>query len=250
MPGVRVGGNGPSTVVKVRRQRGYAPVSRRRLRLRVLGLLLIFAVGLPGGLIGVFRVARPPLTPYMAFRVVAEGAPLDYRWRGLGAMSPHILRAVIAAEDTRFMQHNGFDWTEVESAVRESRHGRRLRGASTISMQCARALFLWPGRSVVRKALEAYLTVLLEALWPKQRILEVYLNVVEWGDGVYGCEAAAEHSLHTSCADLDPEQAARLAAILPNPRRWSAAHPGRYVRKRIATVLERMPLVAVPRRSD
>lgn len=223
--------------------------NRRRLVLRLLALLLVFAVGLPVAAITLLRVVHPPLTPYMAFRAVFEGAVPEYRWRDLDTMSPHIIRAVIAAEDTRFMQHNGFDWTEMESALRESERGGRLRGASTISMQCARVLFLWTERSIVRKGLEAYLTVLLEMLWPKRRILEVYLNVVEWGDGLYGCEAAAERHLRTSCAALTAEQAARLAAILPNPYGWSASHPGRYLRARIATILARMPLVAVPTRS-
>lgn len=221
---------------------------RRRLAVRLIVLPLTVAVGFPVAVIAVLRVIHPPLTPYMAVRAV-RGAGLDYRWRDLGTMSPQIVRAVVAAEDTRFVHHNGFDWTEMESAVRASQHGARLRGASTISMQCARALFLWPERSIVRKGLEAYLTVLLEAFWPKRRILEVYLNIVEWGDGVYGCEAAAERHLHTSCAALNAEQAARLAAILPNPYRWSASHPGRNLRRRIATILDRMPLVRVPNRS-
>ncbi len=220
---------------------------RRRLALFCASLLMV-GVLIPVVTILFLRVVRPPFTPYMLVRALSDGVTLDYRWRPLGSMSPHIARAVIAAEDTRFMQHNGFDWTEVESAVRESERGRPLRGASTISMQCARSLFLWPGRSVARKALEAYLTVLLEHLWPKRRILEVYLNVVEWGDGIYGCQAAADRHLHRSCADLTPEQAASLAAILPNPHKWSASRPGHYLRMRTATILDRMPLVAVPPR--
>lgn len=221
---------------------------RRRIALALTSALLLVTVAIPAATILILRIVPPLFTPYMLVRTLSDGVLMDYRWRPLSSMSPHILRAVIAAEDTRFMQHNGFDWTEVESAVRESGRGRPLRGASTISMQCARSLFLWPGRSVVRKGLEAYLTVLLEHLWPKQRILEVYLNVVEWGDGIYGCQAAAERHLHTACADLSAEEAARLAAILPNPHRWSASRPGHYVRTRVATILERMPLVAVPRR--
>jgi monofunctional biosynthetic peptidoglycan transglycosylase len=193
-----------------------------------------------------FRFVPPPLTPFMVVRRVATGTGWDYRWMPLTAMSPFIVRAVIAAEDTRFVQHHGFDWTEVESAVADQRRGRRLRGASTISMQCARCLFLWPGRSVVRKAIEAYLTVLLEALWPKSRILEVYLNIVEWGESTYGCEAAARRHLGVSCATLDAEAAARLAAILPSPRHWSARRPGPYVQRRVRTILERMTQVAVP----
>jgi len=209
-------------------------------------LVVLLALAAPLLTVALFRFVRPPLTTFMLVRAVADRGRPDYRWRPLSSMSPHIVRAVIAAEDARFMQHRGFDWTEVESAVRRSQRGGRLRGASTISMQCARTLLLWPGRDVIRKGLEAYLTVLLEGLWPKQRILEIYLNVVEWGDGIYGCEAAAQHHLQTTCAALDIDQAARLAAILPNPRRWSAARPGRYVRRRSATIQARMPLVAIP----
>jgi monofunctional glycosyltransferase len=219
----------------------------RRCVFRFLAGFLLFAVLLPVATIAVFRSARPPLTAYMVFRAVVDRRMPDFRWISLQSMSPHILRAVVAAEDARFMQHRGFDWTEMQSAVRASQRGRRLRGASTISMQCARSVFLWPGRSAVRKGIEAYLTILLEALWSKERILETYLNVVEWGDGIYGCEAAAQRHLRTSCARLDVEQAARLAAILPNPRRWSASQPGRYVRQRVGTIRERMSQVAVPR---
>jgi monofunctional biosynthetic peptidoglycan transglycosylase len=176
------------------------------------------------------------------------GAPVDYEWVRFRGMSPSLVRAVIAAEDARFMQHSGFDWTEVEAAWRENQRGRRLRGASTISMQCARMLFLWPGRGVLRKGAEVYLTVWLEALWPKERILQTYLNVVEWGNGVYGCEAAARAYFDTSCAALTPEQAARLAAVLPNPHRWAPNRPGPYVRRRTSVILARMSHVDVPRR--
>lgn len=213
---------------------------------RVLAVFLILTVGVPVSTVALLRVVRPPITPFMVFRALGAGTRPDYRWTKLRAMSPHILRAVVAAEDARFMQHHGFDWTEMESAVRRSQRGGRLRGASTISMQCARALLLWPGRNVVRKAIEAYLTVLIEAVWSKQRILETYLNVVEWGDGIYGCEAAAQRHLRTSCGALDIDQAARLAAILPSPRRWSATRPSRYVRQRSLTIRDRMSLVAVP----
>ncbi|MFN8626913.1 MAG: monofunctional biosynthetic peptidoglycan transglycosylase [Candidatus Binatia bacterium] len=219
----------------------------RRWAVRWLAIVALLALALPLAAIAVLRGVRPPLTTYMAVRAVVARRMPDYRWMSLRNMSPQILKAVVAAEDARFMQHRGFDWTEMQSAVRASQRGRRLRGASTISMQCARSLFLWPGRSAVRKGIEAYLTVLLEALWPKARILEMYLNIVEWGDGIFGCEAAAQRYFQTSCADLDTEQAARLAAILPNPRRWSASQPGRYVRKRVLTIRDRMTQVALPR---
>ena len=212
----------------------------------LLSILLVAALA-PISAIGVFRLLRPPTTPFMLTRAVIGGAPIDYRWMRLRFISSNLVRAVVAAEDARFMQHHGFDWTEVETAFRESEDGGRLRGASTISMQCARTLFLWPGRSMVRKAVEGYLTVLLEALGSKARILEVYLNLVEWGDGIYGCEAAAQRYFDVSCAALTAEQAATLAAILPNPRQWSARRPSPYIRKRIAIIMNRMTQVAIPR---
>ncbi len=218
----------------------------RRLARCVLITLVLAGVVMP--VLGILAFARvaPPVTPFMLIRA-ATGSWIDYHWVPMQRMSPHLVRAVIAAEDARFLQHSGFDWTEMESALQESERGGRLRGASTISMQCARVLFLWPGRGIVRKGLEAYLTVWIEALWNKARILEVYLNTVEWGDGIYGCEAAAQRHLDTACTALDAEQAARLAAILPNPHKWSASRPGPYVRQRAATILERMSKVAVPR---
>jgi monofunctional biosynthetic peptidoglycan transglycosylase len=207
----------------------------------------LLGVALPVLSLLVFRLLPPPLTPFMLVRALG-GAPLHCQWVPLASMSPHVVRAVVAAEDARFMHHAGFDWTEVEAALRAGRHGHRLRGASTISMQCARTLFLWPGRSWSRKAVEAYLTVLLEAFWTKRRILETYLNLVEWGDGVYGCEAAARAYFDTSCAALTAEQAARMAAVLPNPRAWAPNHPGPFVRRRTSLILARMSQVEVPSR--
>jgi monofunctional glycosyltransferase len=220
---------------------------RRRIFRRLAGSVLIVGVVAPIVVIGAFRWIAPPVTPFMLARAVFHGAPIEKRWVALRDMSPTLPRAVIAAEDARFMQHHGFDWIEVESAWRDGQHGRRLRGASTISMQCARTLFLWPGRSVLRKGVEAYLTVLLELLWSKARILEVYLNLVEWGNGIYGCEAAARHDFGVSCAALDANQSARLAAVLPNPRRWSASQPRPHVRRYADVILRRMPQVATPR---
>jgi monofunctional biosynthetic peptidoglycan transglycosylase len=216
-----------------------------RLLRKVVLVALLLMVALPVLLVAAMRFVHPPATPHMIGRGLA-GAPLHYQWLPFDRMSPAIVRAVVAAEDTRFMEHKGFDWTEVEQAWRAHRGGRRLRGASTISMQVARTVFLWPERSVIRKGAEAYLTVLVEALWPKRRILETYLNLVEWGDGIYGCEAAAQHYFGKSCAALSAEEAARLAAILPNPRLWSPKRSGGYVHRRTRVILRRMPLVAVP----
>jgi monofunctional glycosyltransferase len=220
-------------------------ISRRVRRLAIA--VALATVVLPVAVILVLRFVSPPLTPFMLVRAIG-GAPIDYHWIPLRAMSPHVVRAVVAAEDARFMQHSGFDWVEVEAAMRANQRGRTLRGASTISMQCARTLLLWPGRSVARKGIEAYLTVLLEMVWGKRRILEAYLNLVEWGNGIYGCEAAARAYFGISCASVDAAQSARLAAILPSPRRWSAADPNPYVRRRANVILARMAHVEVPER--
>jgi len=156
------------------------------------------------------------------------------RWVPLEGISPQLAIAVVAAEDQKFPRHNGFDFDAISRAAQEER--RRTRGASTISQQLAKNLYLWPGRSLVRKGLEAYLTVLLEALWPKQRILEVYLNVVEFGPGVFGAEAASHHFFGKSARRLTLEEAALLAAVLPNPKRMSPARPSAYVRSRAAQI--------------
>jgi monofunctional biosynthetic peptidoglycan transglycosylase len=185
----------------------------------------------------------PPLTPLMVLRVV-EGAldgkrvGIAQQWVPLDDVSPALVRAVIAAEDARFFQHWGVDVRELENAreYNERQHGRRLRGASTITMQCARSVFLWPGRTYVRKALEVYLALLMEQLWGKRRILETYLNVVEWGPGVYGAEAAARRYFGVSASELDPARAALLAAALPAPRRFDPSAPSAHLRRRAATI--------------
>lgn len=153
----------------------------------------------------------------------------DFRWVSLERISPQAAIAVIASEDQTFPFNYGFDFGSIRGAVRAAEHGARLRGASTISQQVARNLFLWPGRSWVRKGLEAYFTVLLEALWPKERILEVYLNVAQFGRGIYGVEAAARRFYHEPAARLTPGQAALLAAVLPDPVHWHVERPSRFV---------------------
>ena len=206
---------------------------------RALLLLLAIFVGLPLFLTALYRVVPPPLTPLMVIRVL-EGEGLERSWRGLAEISPHMGRAAIAAEDNLFCRHFGIDWDAVRTVLEDYRAGKRLRGASTITMQTAKNLFLWPERSYVRKALEVYLALYLEALWPKQRILEVYLNVAEFGAGIYGAEAAARHAFGRSAARIGPRQAALLAAVLPNPRVRSATAPSPTVRRKAATVRTRV----------
>ncbi|WP_307352736.1 monofunctional biosynthetic peptidoglycan transglycosylase [Caulobacter ginsengisoli] len=193
--------------------------------------LIIFVV-CPVGLTAIYRFVPPPITFLMVQRLF-EGKGLDRRWRSLDSMSPALPRAVIAAEDARFCEHHGFDFEAMEKAyARNQRHPGKIRGGSTISQQTAKNVFLWPQRSYVRKVAEAGFTVLIEGLWGKRRIMEVYLNSIEWGPGVYGAEAAARRNFGVGADRLTPAQAARLAAILPSPLKWKAAAPGPYVKKR------------------
>ncbi|MDE2466695.1 MAG: monofunctional biosynthetic peptidoglycan transglycosylase, partial [Alphaproteobacteria bacterium] len=185
-----------------------------------------------------FRFVPVPFTPQMALRVLS-GGPLHHVWVG-DDVAPALGRAAIASEDERFCFHHGFDWVSIDQAIKAHDEGARLRGASTISQQTARTIFLLPVRSWVRKGIEAWITVLMEALWPKQRILTAYLNLVDWGHGNFGAEAAARNYFGTSAARLTPYEAARLVAVLPDPERWSADHPGPFVRWRTRLILERM----------
>ncbi len=164
----------------------------------------------------------------------------DYHWVSLEQISPQAAIAVIASEDQTFPYNYGFDFHSIRSAVRAAEHGARLRGASTISQQVARNLFLWPGRSWVRKGIEAYFTVLLEVLWPKERILEVYLNVAQFGRGIYGVEAAARRFYHEPAARLTAAQAALLAAVLPDPLHWHVERPSRFVAWKQQWILTQM----------
>ena len=164
----------------------------------------------------------------------------DYRWVSLEQISPHVAMAVIASEDQLFAFHAGFDFHSIREAVRASEHGKRLRGASTISQQVAKNLFLWSGHSFVRKGLEAYFTVLIELLWPKERTLEIYLNVAQFGDGIYGVQAAAQRFWHKPASALSSSESALLAAVLPNPVRLHAERPSAYVLSRRDWILAQM----------
>jgi monofunctional biosynthetic peptidoglycan transglycosylase len=222
----------------------YAKPPRRRLLGPIARVLLFVFVALPLLLVIVYRFLPPPTTFLMLKRVALESESHDYRWRGLDDISPHLVRAVISSEDAKFCTHDGFDGDAIAAAMRNNeRRPSRIKGGSTISQQTAKNVFLWPDRSYVRKGAEAYLTVLTETLWSKRRIMEVYLNVIEWGPGVYGAEAAARHWFKKSAGDLTRLEAARLAAILPSPRRYKAASPGPYVRRRTRAIQARMGVV-------
>ena len=218
---------------------GEQPERRRGRPLLILALIILL---LPLGGVLMHAVVPPPTTLLMLTRII-EGEGVDYRWRSLNRISPHLVRAVIAAEDSRFCSHRGFDMKAIEQALERNRRGGAVRGGSTISQQTAKNVFLWPRRSWMRKGLEAGYTVLIETIWPKRRIIEVYLNVAEWAPGVYGAEAAARYWFRKSAADLTASEAARLAAILPSPRRYQAASPGPYVRRRAGQIQAAMGTV-------
>ncbi len=194
----------------------------------------------------------PPLTTgvMMQRRAVSlikhHSYSTDYRWVPWKQISPNAALAVIASEDQNFPRHHGFDFKSIQKAIDAHDRGRRLRGASTLSQQVAKNVFLWSGRSFVRKALEAYFTVLIELVWPKRRILEVYLNIVELGDGVFGVEAASQRYFRKSAASLSSEEAAILAAVLPNPLRMKAGKPSAYVRERSGWIMQQMGQLGGP----
>jgi monofunctional biosynthetic peptidoglycan transglycosylase len=198
------------------------------------------------------RWIPPPTSAMMlqsrfnAWRTGDKHYRMHYRWVAWKGISPQMRIAVVAAEDQKFPQHAGFDFASISEALHEHENGRRLRGASTISQQVVKNLFLWPGRSFVRKGLEAYFTVLIESLWSKRRILEVYLNVAEFGKGVYGVGAASEVFFGKSPARLSREEAVLLAAVLPNPLRLSAERPSEYVHERCTWILEQIELLGGP----
>lgn len=174
-------------------------------------------------------------------------AELRHRWVPYERISVQLKRAVIASEDSRFTEHEGVDWEAIEKAYKENvRRGRAARGGSTITQQLAKNLFLSPERSYLRKGQELMITYMIEAVWDKRRILEVYLNVVEWGEGVFGAEAAARHYYGISAAQLNGEQASRLAAYLPNPKRYGRVRSGPYLDRRAAAIQRLMPYATAP----
>jgi monofunctional biosynthetic peptidoglycan transglycosylase len=225
-------------------------LAKRIIKAGLLFLVLFFVVSLAQ--VAVLRFVNPPFTGTMISNWIAdkvagrEAQWSDPEWRPLRKISPHLRRSVLAGEDQRFTTHSGFDFVEMNQAVQDALAGGRVRGASTITMQVARTVFLWPGRSLARKALEAYYTALIEVFWSKKRILEVYLNTVDWGEDAVGAEGASKKYFRTSVSTLTAEQAALLAAILPSPHHWSPEPPTEYVKERQRRILEdmkKMPLL-------
>jgi monofunctional glycosyltransferase len=220
---------------------------KRRPWFRLIALFLIVLALIPVLEVLYVRFFNPPVTPLMIFRRI-EGiitkryhGDIHYRWVPLDRVPDNFLDGVWQMEDSRFFSHDGFDWIEMEEAIqRAERKHRPVQGVSTISNQCARSLFLWQGRSWVRKGLEAYYTFLMEHLLTKQRILELYVNIIELGDGIYGIEEAAEHYYQIPAKQLTRSESAMLAAMLPFPRGWDPHNPSPRLRARYNLVLRRM----------
>ena len=217
--------------------------SCRPLR-RVIAWAAALLLGLPLALTLLYAVVAPPITPLMAVRWF-QGHGIEKSWKGRDQISVHLQRALIAAEDQRFCGHRGFDWREMERAYKDLRSGRRLRGASTISMQTAKNLYLWPGRTYLRKGLEFYLTPYIELIMSKSRILELYMNIVEFGPGIYGAEAAAQIYFKRPASALTKRQAALLAAVLPSPLQRRPDRPTDYLNERAAAIRKAMAQVDV-----
>jgi len=227
----------------------------RRLAWLIFGILLFFILASVGA-VAVLRWVNPPFSAFMAEMQLTAWATHDrtyvflHRWVNIDRISPNLPLAVVASEDQKFPEHWGFDVEAIEKAYEMNQHSHRVHGASTISQQVAKNLFLWSGRSYVRKGLEAYFTVLIEACLPKRRILEIYLNIAEFGSGTYGAEAAAERFFHKPAARLTRSDSAVLAAVLPNPERLSAAAPSAYVQERRDWILGQMQALGGPEMLD
>jgi len=229
---------GTATRVDRRPQGARRTIVAGRLGLILTRVLLVLILA-PTLVIVAYRFVDPPITPLMLIRL-AEGEGLDRTWVPLQRISVHLRTAVIAAEDNLFCEHHGFDFEALGQEIDVWLAGERPRGASTITMQTAKNILLWPGRDPVRKILEAVLTPQIELLWSKQRILEVYLNIAETGPGLYGAEAVARTDFMKPAADLGRNQAALIAATLPNPRAWSAARPSSALNRRAQQIVTRI----------
>jgi len=217
------------------------PKPTRRGRAAILARRIAFGcIGIPLALIVLFRFVPPPITPLMVIRL-AEGYGLSQTWVAYDDIAPALAESVIASEDNLFCEETiGFDFKALAGQIDAWREGERPRGASTLTMQTAKNLLLWPGRDPVRKIVEAWFTPQIALLWPKRRILEVYLNIVEFGPGIYGAEAAAHTFFHKPAARLSAREAAELASILPSPLAWSVLHPTPYLRQRAEVIQQRV----------
>jgi monofunctional biosynthetic peptidoglycan transglycosylase len=213
-------------------------------------LMLYFFIG-SVALTIIYRFVPPPFTYLMIQRLVEQkmdGEDLKLRkdWVSIDEMSPYLVRAVIASEDQHFNEHWGFDIAALQKAYQHNQKSKKVKGGSTISQQVAKNVFLWPGRSYFRKGLEAYFTILIEITWSKKRIMEIYLNEIEMGNGIYGAEAAAKKYFRKPAKDLSKRESALIAAVLPNPIRWTPANPNAYIQRRQYRILRAMRYVGKP----
>lgn len=218
----------------------YCRQMKRALRIVLKVVVAMFVLSI--ALTAVYRWVNPPITLLMISRAL-NGADINKKWVPLDEISPNLVRASIASEDNNYLGHRGFDLGAIYDAIDERNSGKRQRGASTISQQTAKNVFLWSGKSWIRKGLEVYFTFLIEHIWGKERIMEVYLNVIEMGNGVYGAEAAAQHYFGRSSSKLTQRQAALIVAAYPNPRQRDPAHPTTYLNKRASQIQRLMPLM-------
>jgi monofunctional glycosyltransferase len=200
--------------------------------LRIIISLIVLSVLLPLA----YRWINPPITLTMLSRTIKDGEPIKKHWVPIEDISPYMVQAAVAAEDNLFLVHNGFDVEAIKRAINHNEKSRRIRGGSTISQQTAKNVFLTQSRTWVRKGLEVYFTFIIEQLWPKERIMEVYLNVIEMGHGIYGAEAASQVYFHKSAKNLTMRQAALITAIYPNPRKRNPANPSGYVSSRATRI--------------
>lgn len=206
---------------------------------------MIWFFGVSIALVVVFKFVPIPFTPLMVIRAIEnkiDGNDMvcSHDWEPIDNISVNLQKAVIASEDARFLTHKGFDFDAIQKAMENNEKGKKLKGGSTISQQTAKNVFLWQGRSYFRKGLEAYFTVLIEMIWGKERIMEVYLNSIEMGDGVYGAEAATQYWYRKECSNLTKIEAAGIAAILPNPRKFKASNSSAFINARKARIVKRM----------
>ena len=203
-----------------------------RIILKIILAVFLISILLPL----LYRWVNPPITPLMIIRKVKNDAPIEKKWVGINDISPNLVVCAIAAEDNNFLGHNGFDFGAIEKARKENEKGGRKRGASTISQQTAKNVFLWPSRTWFRKGCEVYFTFLIEHLWSKERIMEVYLNVIEMGNGIYGCEAASQQYFHKNAKSLTRYEAALLTVCYPAPLKRNPAKPTPYLIKRATKI--------------
>lgn len=219
--------------------------------LKFIGKLILYFLGISVGLVIIFKFVPVPVTPLMVIRCVeqisaGEKVVWKHDWVSIDEMSINIQKAVIASEDGKFTSHNGFDVKAIEKAYQNNQKGKKIKGGSTISQQTAKNVFLWQGRSYLRKGLEAYFTVLIEVIWGKERIMEVYLNSIEMGNGIYGIEAASQHWFNKSASNLTKAEAAAIAAILPNPRKFKATNGSQYTNRRKNAIKRQMNFYEKP----